>query len=41
VYHPVIDTPADPKVVEKMKALKAKKEAALKANAKKARSAKK
>ena len=41
VYHPVIDIPADPKVVEKMKALKAKKEAALKANAKKARSAKK
>lgn len=41
VYHPLVDIPADPKVVEKMKALKAKKDAALKAKAEKARSVKK
>lgn len=40
VYHPAIDIPADPKVVEKMKVLKAKKEAEQKARAKKAKSAK-
>lgn len=40
VCHPAIDIPADPKVVEKMKVLKAKKEAEQKARAKKAKSAK-